>query len=444
MLYNFCYQYSQAGFNLFILTLSIYYYGRKAMIILLPLCFCFLFSISANGFTHRNNDSLPFYEMQATIYPNIESIDIQLTLHAPVHLLEDSSLSFLFSSNAVVNSLSGAHLNTYDVKEAGPGIFLYQLNFNSTLDETVSVKMNYTLVIPNDHQVNRISKNWIELNIDSFWHPFLTSYTRFHYSLIVELDKDYQLLSGDRINLENTQTRIIHSAFPRIDISFSASNKFYSKEGKYTKVFSTQEYTDLDSLLKLSDQALNFLKNYIDIPEDFKKKRIVIESSRQEVGYSRENYIMLSKLDQMNPLAISAFLSHEFSHYWFYNGNPQGPEHWLNESFSEFISMVYIRDAYGVETYQENLKSKVERSKQDPNTLASYQERPSHIALYYTGPVVLHHYEDYLGKEEFRLLIQQMTDKKISSNEDLLTLINDLFGPKAKDKLVELRNTLFD
>ena len=396
----------------------------------------------SDGFS---TNSSPFYHLEADIDPDARSIDVHLTLTVPFDFLEDNSLSFLLSSAAVISYISGEQLIEHTKNEAGPELSIYNLRFANVTELEVVVELVYSLVLPDEHQINRISRNWIELNIDSFWHPVLTSFSRFHYKLIANLGKPYQVLTGDNIiaSPEHSDIWIIESSTPRIDISFSASKQFYTRESNYSRVYSTNKHTNLDSLLQLSEQALAFLEDYVDRPEDFKEKRIVVESPRQEVGYARENYVVLSKLDDMNPRSLSRFLAHEFSHYWFLHANPQNQDHWLNESFAEFLAMIHIRDMYGLTAYLDDIERKMERIKSDPRSLASQQGRPSHIAMYYTGPIILHHFEEYVGKDKFRLFIQQKIRDRISTTEDLLMLVRNNLGLEAENKMTSLLNTEF-
>jgi len=401
--------------------------------------------ISLPPLMSKATDPLPVYELQVSIKPESGLLEVDLVLEVPIALLQNNTLSFLASSNINLIKLSGNHLSSYHQSEAGPEMSLYTLEFKGTPDHHISINMDYTIVIPSDHQVNRITAGWIELNIDAFWHPVLISFPRFHYKLTTDLDKSYHILSGDYVKTirENPDLRTIESIAPRFDISFTASKQFFSKEGDYSLVHSTNPSTNLDSLLNLSEQALAFLESYINKPNDFKKKRIVIESPRKDVGYARENYVVLSKLDDMDAVHLSSFLTHEFAHYWFSMTNPQTQDYWLDESFAEFLSMIFIREIYGNAVYLANLDDKLLKIQSDPRPFDSFQGRPSHAAMYYLGPVVLHHFESYLGRKQFQNLIRQMIEERISRTEDLLLLIKKLFGSKAEEKLIELRSQTF-
>ena len=386
-----------------------------------------------------------FYHVETDIDPDGRSIDVHLTLTIPVHFIEEKSLSFLFSSSAQVYSVSGEQLIEYSKNEVGPELSIYNLQFDNLTESEVAVELIYSLALPDDHPINRISKNYIELNIDSFWHPVFTSFPRFHYTLITNLGKPYHILTGDNTKLspEHSEKWVIASKIPRFDISFIASKQFYSREGNYSRVYSTSNSTDLDTLLQLSEEALTFLKKYSQRPEDFIEKRIVVESPRDEVGYARENYVVLSKLDKMDTISISRFLAHEFSHYWFLQASPQSLDHWLNESFAEFLAMIHIRDTFGERAYLDDIDQKMQRIKNDPRPLASQQGRPSHIAMYYTGPIILHNFELYIGEDQFRLFLQQKIRDRISTTEELLILIRNQFGTEVENKMTSLLNTGF-
>ncbi|GAA5029192.1 hypothetical protein GCM10011506_17290 [Marivirga lumbricoides] len=392
------------------------------------------------------SDLKPFYELHVSIKPEAGSADVALKLDVPVNLLMGDSLSFLFSADAQVAQLNGDHLSSYNKEEAGPGLSFYTLKFKDFPMDIVSISMKYTVTIPADHQVNRITKDWIELNIDSFWHPVLTSFSRFHYQLTTDLDKSYRILTGDDVKSigKRTKQRVIESVIPRIDISFSASKHFYSIEGNYSSIYTTNSFTNLDSLLMFSERAISFLKGYIKRPDDFKQERIVVESPRKEVGYARENYVVLSKLNGMDSVYLSRFLAHEFAHFWFSTANSQSQDHWLNESFAEFVSMIFVREAYGEAVYEADLQNKLQRVKGDPRSLDSFRGRPSHLAMYFTGPLILHYFEEFVGKEQFQMLIQEMINQRISTTENLLVLVREQLGTAAEEKLIQLRAREFE
>ncbi|HMQ05769.1 MAG TPA: M1 family aminopeptidase [Saprospiraceae bacterium] len=393
-----------------------------------------------------NHDSLPFYDVKAGIMLETGTIEIDLKMTIPYHEIHDKTISFLLSSAAKISSIGGSQLKEYHINEAGPGINIYTFQFDSDIESVTSIELSYTLTIPDDHQVNRISNEWIELNVDSFWHPVMTTFPRFHYSLELYLDHSFQILTGDKISSseDTPNLRSIHSGFPRFDISFASAQNFHSIEGKYARVYSINEDPGtLDSLLLLADQALEFLLEYTGMIKDFESKRIVVVSPRKEVGYARENYVVLSKIEGMDIINLSIFLAHEFSHYWFSNTNPNTPDYWLDEAFAEFCAMIFTRQTFGQQAYDDNLKNKKQHVKADPNTLASYENRPSHVALYYTGPIILHHFENYLGRDNFQLLIREMIAHIISTTDSLMVLIRNQFNSKASEKLNELRNTHF-
>lgn len=393
-----------------------------------------------------NEKSMPFYEMQAKIDAKLAKVDVALELTLPISFLNEGTLSFLFSGAAEISELSGKFFKNYQVEAAGPGLSIYHLQFDPGSEDEISLEMRYSLLVPEDHEINRISEDWIELNIDSFWHPVLLSFSRFHYKLTLELDNQYYVLNGENLLAETEKSKswVIESIFPSLDISFSAAKEFYKKEGEFSVVHSTSESTNLDSLLFYSEDALDFLHEYLDRPEDFVQKRIVVETPRSQIGYARGNYVVLSDLNNKGTVELSSFLAHEFSHFWFSNADPQSQDYWLDESFAEFLAMIYIRKSHGLNAYQKDLEWKLDRIKGDSIALDSYKGRPSHIAMYYKGPVLLHHFEEFVGQEQFRELVKQIVEKNISTNKDLLTFIRNVLGPKAEAKMKELRNMPFD
>lgn len=397
------------------------------------LCFCLKPQWAAAS------ETKPFYEVHLGISPEAGQAEVNLTLTVPAEYIHGNELTFLFSSDADITTFSGDHLAGFSAVEAGPGLSLYTLQFENIPEYGISMEMAYTLGIPANHPINRISEDWIELNIDTFWHPVLTSFSRFEYQLTTDLDARYHILTGDVI-APLGEHRVIESVIPRIDIAFTAAQHLFTLEGEFSRVYSTNPATNLDSLLHLSEQALAFLKRYTARTDDFNQQRIVVESPRDDVGYARDNYVVLSRLQDMDAVTLSGFLAHEFTHYWFSTADPQSQDHWLNESFAEFLSMIFIREIYGDAAYDADIAHKRLRIKQDPRPLDAFEGRPSHIAMYYTGPLVLHYFEVYTGADAFRSLILQMIERRVTTTDELLALIASELGDEAKQKMIELRS----
>jgi len=327
---------------------------------------------------------------------------------------------------------------TVSQEDEGDGPMMITVVLDDMELDQVVLRFKYTLKIPADHQINRITPSWVELNIDSFWLPFFSSFPKFNYVVRLELDDTFEVITGDHKD-DWAGTMVLRSRFPRRDIPFCAAPAFSATKGEYVDVFSGNDDTPLDSIAHFADQAILFYKSFINEPADFEVARYVVVSPRKDVGYSRKNYIVLSKIQGIEPQRLSAFLAHEFAHYWFSDALLSSEHHWLTESFAEYLSNIYIREAFGQEAFDKEMADKRERIKEEPKSLADFDSRPSYLAMYHKGPLVLAGFEEHIGQEAFQKFINDFILRNIRTNEQLFDMIHQTLGPEALAKMKELR-----
>jgi len=270
--------------------------------------------------------------------------------------------------------------------------------------DTAVVEVAYDLVVPPDHRLNRITPEWIELNLDSFWIPIVSSIPDIRYRVRVDLGGDYTLISGDRTRELERGVYTIENEISRRDIPFSAGRGLRVARGAYSEAWSPLEDVDLDTVVAKSDSILAFLEEYTGRSEDFGQPRRVVLTPREESGYSRKNYVAMSDVREMSPTYLTDYLAHEFAHYWFSNANFQTRHHWLTESFAEYVSMIYMRGVYGDEWLEADLAAKRQRAAEDSTKLADFTTRPSFVAMYHRGPLVLHAFEEEIDSDASTLL----------------------------------------
>ena len=341
-------------------------------VVLLP-----LFIAAQNG----KSKDLPLYQLKLGVFPEENGLEAEVEIKIKTNYFENDTLQLYLNPAAIVHNLQtdpSVKLSIAEMDEARNRIILTLLDKGL---EKVTLNMGYSLKIPVDHQVNRITENWVELNIDSFWLPFIDGFPKFEYEMALQID----------------------------------------------------------SVKIVADNVMHFLNGYIDAPKDFREKRKIVVSPREDVGYSRKNYIVLSDIRNRKAISLAGFLCHEFAHYWFSEANASTKHHWLSESFAEYLSMVFVREVYGLAEYDANIKEKQKRIENDAKVLADYEERPSYLAMYVKGPLILHQFENYLGKEKFKQLINSFVDLNIKTNEELFELIETRFGNEAVLELKRLR-----
>ncbi len=402
--------------------------------VLIPWC------ISAQA--TKVND-FPRYDVELELLPGRQLLDATVVLKIDSSFIKKGSLELFLNPNADIRYIVSDPATEIIIDSLDGDRSMITLNTNNSKIAELTLNLAYSLHIPEDHPVNRITEEWIELNIDSFWLPQINDFPRFHYTMNLKIDPTYTVMTGDNIlKAEREGQWVISDILPRLDISFSAAKKFHLAEGAYVMVSALHADTKIDSIKIVADRAMAFLNAYIAQPKDFREKRIVIVSPRKDVGYSRKNYIVLSDVRNRNAVSLAGFLCHEFAHYWFSEANSGTKHHWLSESFAEYLSMIFVREEYGTAAFDDFIREKQNRIKDDIKPLAAYEGRPSYLAMYVKGPLILHQFEQYIGKENFELLINRFVDQTITTNEELFQLIESLFGKEAVVELERLRGSI--
>lgn len=379
--------------------------------------------------------------MDLKIDPDAHQLRNELTLTVPITYFESDTLRMMIARDAQFDMMEADAGNEVTINQKGEGPQMIVVTLGNERPGRVVIRMKYSLQIPVDHQINRITPGWVELNIDSFWQPFITSFPAFTYTVRLDLDKSFRVLTGD-IRKRRKGRTVLESRFPRVDIPFCASPAFTTAKSDYVEVYASSEDIPADSVALFADQAMTYLEEYIDEPADFKVPRIIAISPRKDVGYSRKNYIVLSKIKSVSPQRLSAYLAHEFSHYWFSEALLSSKHHWLTESFAEYMSNIYIREAFGQEAFDQEMADKRERIKEEPKTLAEFESRPSYLAMYHKGPLVLAGFEEHIGPEAFQKFINDFIDRNVKTNEALFDLIEETLGSDALAKMKELREEI--
>ncbi|MBO6522957.1 MAG: hypothetical protein JJ971_03960 [Balneolaceae bacterium] len=384
-----------------------------------------------------SNAQTPFYDLDVTISPETHRVFVEGDISFPSTMIEDGILKLLHAP--VVDSLdiTSESLEHFESDTSGNGPSTHTLSFSEGHPDEITIRISYSVFIPTDHNINRLTPEWIELNLDSFWVPIFSAIPHIRYEITVDLGGDYTLMTGDNYRKTGEGQYIIEDAVPRRDIPFSAGMDLRAVEGTLSAAYSPLDSVNLENIVVKSDSILSFLRAYAGRAEDFYNPRIVVITPREEVGYSRKNYIAMSDVRSFTDQYLSGYLAHEFSHYWFSNANFQTKHHWLTESFAEYLSMIYMREVYGEKWFSNDLEKKKTRLEEDPRKLAEFDSRPSFLALYYRGPLVLHAFEEFVGEQSFRKIIRAFIREDIRTNEELFDMIREELGTEASEKLLE-------
>lgn len=381
----------------------------------------------------------PFYEISIDLSPAKHALNLEGEMDIPAVLAVNSSLVLLHSPGATSVQIQSEDADSVTISANGRmAQYLIHIPEDTDKEDSITVNLSFDIEVPVNHPQNRITPDWIELNIDSFWLPLVSSIPNIDYKVTVDLGGDYSLISGDRYEKKGEGIYSIRNYIPRRDIPFSAGKNIRSFEGELSESYSILEEVNLQNIVEKADSILYFLKGYTGEDEDFKEPRRIVITPREESGYSRKNYIALSDIRSMEDSNLSGYLAHEFAHYWFSNANFQSRHHWLSESFAEYLSMIYMTSVYGDDWLNKVLIEKQERAKEDTTKIADFERRPSMAALYHRGPLVLHAFHSKVGDEAFKQMIRAFIEADVRTNDDLLDVVRDELGADAADTIKNL------
>ncbi|ANM31463.1 hypothetical protein ABI59_20665 [Acidobacteria bacterium Mor1] len=287
------------------------------------------------------------------------------------------------------------------------------------------IRFRYRGVIPTpESRINQISPDWVELSVDTAWHPIVESFDRtLTYDLELGLPAGWTVVSpGTAVAIEDGYR--MQTGIDMIDIPFAAAPNLEEASGKRETVFHRGASTETtDAIL----DAAAYCRAYLD--ERFGSDRPLPDVAfalpdRPESGYARKTFIALTSVDPDDRVGLTRFLCHELSHYWSTGAAPFTVDNWLNEGFAVFVAAQACRRRYGDESWDKTLADWERRSEGQgtiwtPNDLS---RRPYEIN-YKKGPLALSRLEQRIGMETMdRIVTRYMTDP-VDDTPTLLELI---------------------
>jgi hypothetical protein len=158
---------------------------------------------------------------------------IKVNWNITVNNDEEHSLTFVLRSTLDNVTITGEHVSSFSIKESELGTDFQRIDIQLIPEQNGqnrNIYLSYQgalLSEPMSNQINQISSNAIELNVDSFWLPMDT---RFNQLLTTEIEisteRDWQMVGSGQISKIKQGYKFINNT-PSLDISFALS-KYYS------------------------------------------------------------------------------------------------------------------------------------------------------------------------------------------------------------------------
>lgn len=365
--------------------------------------------------------------------------DLSVTL-----AVDADTLKFLLHRRATVASIQIGEASvpfTFDTAGVAPNRFLPDGRQLYILTRGTA-KGLHTLRFQYECALSELKSNgasftddWIELNRYGTWFPTNDGYGNFTYSLNIRIADGYSVSGAGTLGKTADGWQLVQNNAGS-DIVVLASNKMKTKilqpGGSTIRV----DYFNLpdakaDSLLNDFQEIYQFLQTCFGNTGGT-AITFSINPARGITSYSRKGFVSLQIAGQ-NAYRTGKGISHEIGHFWWRLAPSDSWEDWLNESFAEYSTLLFIRHKYG----QEKFDNEVAEYRSVSATLPALwgMDRSNSNAsstLYRKGPVILHDLEKKVGREKFLAFLQGILSQKISTTAKLLQLTEERLSPDIK------------
>lgn len=288
----------------------------------------------------------------------------------------------------------------------------------------------------------------MELRLEDMWIP-----ARDNLSMVYSADADITGIGQEKVVVAQGQVshqggRVrIHRPMVDFDLPITAATGLKQFKREDAEVYAR----DFDNMLlrafkKHSVLAVEFEQSLLGPIPGGGPFRIVVSPRQKGGAYARKAYINSSDArdemkdikseDDIGPVSVVA---HEFGHAWWWAADPLTDNYWLAESMAEYTATRYIEHQFGVEKRDEILAKKRERAKEAGPILAG--KRPTKLALYQKGPVLLFELDAQIGREKMDRLLRMLAKNPPHVTQDFLTALTEVAGPDvAREFEAKLRS----
>jgi Peptidase family M1 domain len=398
------------------------------------------------GWSEEGIDAADYhYYGDMTINP--DSGYISLNWQISVVDAYETTITFMLRNTLENIILSGDAVKEVSVTTpANQGPFHYiEITLNPQQGQELRViNIGYDGVLlpePMENRINTIASDYVELNVDSFWHPIDS---RFDKHLTAEMDVHIGegwtgLTTGNMVNTADGGSFI--NEIPSLDIPFAFSKSFrvYQYDNFTLYDHRPNDY-GIDELEKAAQNCFAYLNGQFGDRMPLPTGRFLL-TTRESSGYSRKNYIALTDIGETEPVALTQFVCHELAHYWSSGGNFGTVENWLNETFADYVANMAMRETFGEDAFVNRMERYVEQI-EDKELPAIWitdgsRERLPYLVNYRKGPLLLYRLEKRIGADRFSAFLYRYMVGGINTTPDLIAALKDTAGQAARDWFVD-------
>lgn len=279
---------------------------------------------------------------------------------------------------------------------------------------------------------NRISPEYVELNLDSQWHPVFAGLDHTMTGVVrVALPAGWRVAASGTVAYSDG-AHVIRNPIPQVDVAFLAAPAFHeTRSARFTVLDRGADQAAVAAILGAAESCAGYLNDRFGARDSLPQGTLVLPG-RGGSAYARKNYIVLSQVNTADSVALHSYLCHELAHYWTRSAGSFSPHHWMTEAFPEYTSARFLRERFGEAAFQAQVTRWEQASRaHGPVWTPESTRRPSFFIMYRRGPWLLSRLEQRIGTERFDRFLQAYMTEHVRTTPELLRRLESVAGQEA-------------
>ncbi|MFL0267411.1 M1 family aminopeptidase [Candidatus Clostridium radicumherbarum] len=398
------------------------------------------------------NNNYNFYNADLKIEVENQFLYSAVTVNYKCNLSSTKVLNFYIYKDIQIENVTCDKKMRYEVGSEkiqwSPFVLeskLIKLLFDEPIYENEIININFKykghINLVTQYGINRLTKDWIELGIYTPWFPLSKKLEQALFNVKVQISDGYRIINSKDIG----EYSIINQLIPNSDCPIIASKEFKCVKCNIENIdvnvyFIDNKYNDLAQ--KISDYSIIILNYYKRFgPIDSQEISIVIAPRKDGGGYCSPGLIVITPdYNNKDEVGYFKFIAHELAHLWWCKvKNPDTWEDWLNESFAEFSALLALRDAFGVEEFNNRINTYSQEAKKLPPIRdIDRKNDKAHQVLYKKGPLILNELKKNIGELKFEKLLNIVHTSNTDTTEKFLDKLIEITNQEKGDYFINL------
>ena len=373
----------------------------------------------------------PYYDGTAEIDPATQRLSAtwRITFVADSATAQDFTL--LLNRGLQVSSLTGADVASHaSVDSGGFNRVTVRLAPGVQPGRAVGFAIAYAGVpLFGSDSINGIRPAWIELGLDSFWHPVFSTFDqRLTSRLRIRAPRAWDLVASGSVTRTDEEI-VITNGVPLLDVPFSAAPDLHERTAGTATVYHVgADSADVARVLLTTATCAAYLNDRYSSQTRLPHAKIVL-APRPGPGYARKNYVVISDVSAYPAAELDRYICHELAHFWSSRALSSGPDNWLNEGLAEFVAARFVRGQRGDSAYAAVVARWAEAAN-DPVAVwtPALTRRPGPRVSYRKAPHIMHRLEERVGSGVMDAILRRYMTESIASTPGFLSVVSEVAG----------------